>query len=156
MAKQLPEVLLSDEEEKALKCIVNKRTSSQGAVKRARIVLLANQSKSTKEIMRLLSVSKTTVVKWRRNFIHKRLDGLQDEPRPGRKPVYDQKVVAKVISKTLTSPTHMTHWSSREMAKLFNMGHMTVHRIWKSNDLKPVPRKNKEPTLFSKFYVDGS
>ena len=137
MAKQLPEVHLSAEEEDALNCIINKRTSSQGSVKRARIVLLANQMKSTDEIMRLLSVSKTTVVKWRRNFIQKRLDGLQDEHRPGRKPLYDQKVVAKVISKTLESPTHTTHWSSRDMAKLFDMGHMTVHRIWKTNDLKP-------------------
>ena len=137
MAKQLPEVHLSAEEEDALNCIINKRTSSQGSVKRARIVLLANQMKSTDEIMRLLSVSKTTVVKWRRNFIQKRLDGLQDEHRPGRKPLYDQKVVAKVISKTLESPTHTTHWSSRDMAKLFDMGHMTVHRIWKTNNLKP-------------------
>ena len=137
MAKQLPQVLLTEQEEKALKRIINKRTSSQGTVKRAQIVLLANQMKSTEAIMKLLSVSKTTVVKWRRNFIHKRLDGLRDEPRSGRKPVYDQKVVAKVISKTLESPQNMTHWSTREMAKHFGIGHMTVHRIWKNNDLKP-------------------
>lgn len=137
MAKQLPKVLLTEEEEKALKCIVNKRTTSQGMVKRARIVLLANQMKSTEEIMQLLAVSKTMVVKWRRNFIQKRLDGLRDEPRPGRKPVYDQVIVAQVISKTLENPKNMTHWSSREMAKQFGMGHMTVQRIWKNNDLKP-------------------
>ena len=137
MAKQLPKVLLTEEEKKALKCIINKRTSPQGTVKRARIVLSASQMKSTEEIMRLLSVSKTTVVKWRRNFIQKRLDGLSDEPRPGRKPVYDQKDIAKLISKTLESPKNMTHWSRREMAKLFGMGHMTVHRIWKNHDLKP-------------------
>ena len=137
MAKQLPQVLLTKEEEKALKRIINKRNSSQGTVKRAQIVILANQMKSTEEIMKLLSVSKTTVVKWRRNFIHKRLDGLRDEPRSGRKPVYGQKVVAKVISKTLESPQNMTHWSTREMAKHFGIGHMTVHRIWKNNDLKP-------------------
>lgn len=137
MAKQLPKVILTEEEEKDLKCIINKRTTSQGVVKRARIVLLANQMKSTEEIMKQLSVSKTMVVKWRRNFIQKRLDGLRDEPRPGRKPVYDQDVIAKVISKTLESPKHMTHWSSREMAKQFGMGHMTVQRIWKNNDLKP-------------------
>ena len=43
MAKQLPKVILTEEEKRDLNCIINKRTSSQGSVKRARIVLLANQ-----------------------------------------------------------------------------------------------------------------
>ncbi len=124
-------------EKEALNRIIRKRTSPQGLVKRARIVLLADQKKSTEEIMQSLSVSKMTVVKWRRKFIEKRLDGLQDAPRSGRKPIYDQEVVTKVISKTLEYPENMTHWSTREMAKVFGMGHMTVHRIWKRNSLKP-------------------
>lgn len=137
MAKPLPLVNLTDEEKKTLNGIINKRTSPQGIVRRARIVLLADEMKSTDEIMQLLSVSRTTVVKWRRNFIKKRIDGLKDEPRSGRKPVYDQNVVAKLISKTLEAPENMTHWSTREMAKVFGMGHTTVHRIWKKNALKP-------------------
>lgn len=137
MAKPLPNISLTKTEKKELKRIINKRTSPQGLVKRARIVLLADQKKSTQEIMESLSVSKMTVVKWRRKFIEKRLDGLQDAPRSGRKPLYDQEVVTKVISKTLEYPENMTHWSIREMAKVFGMGHMTVHRIWKKNNLKP-------------------
>jgi transposase/transposase-like protein len=137
MAKPLPNVSLTTVEEEALNRIINKRTSPQGLATRARIVLLAHQKKSTEEIMQSLSVSKMTVVKWRRKFIEKRLDGLQDAPRSGRKPIYDQEVVTKVISKTLEAPENMTHWSTREMAKVFGMGHMTVHRIWKKNRLKP-------------------
>ena len=137
MAKPLPRIDLTEEERLALNRIINKTTSPQGIVKRARIVLLADQMKSTDEIMQLLSVSRTAVVKWRRKFIEKRIDGLQDEPRSGRKPVYNQEAVTKLISRTLQQPEHMTHWSTREMAKEFGMGHMTVHRIWKKNDLKP-------------------
>jgi len=137
MAKPLPSINLTKAEKKALNCIINKRTSPQGLVTRANIVLLANEMKSTDEIMKTLSVSRTTVVKWRRKFLKNRLDGLQDAPRPGRKPLYDQEAVAKLISKTLEPPEHATQWSTRQMAKEFAMGHMTVHRIWKRNDLKP-------------------
>jgi len=137
MAKPLPTINLTQDEKAALKRIINKRTSPQGLVTRARIVLLADEFKSTDEIMKTLSVSRTTVVKWRRSFQNNRLNGLKDAQRTGRKPVYDQEVVAKIITKTLESPGHVTHWSTREMAKEFGMGHMTVHRIWKKNDLKP-------------------
>ncbi len=137
MAKPLPEINLTTEEKETLNKIINKRTSPQGIVKRARIVLLANQKKSTDEIMQVLSLSRETVVKWRRNFKEKRLKGLKDDPRSGRKPVYDEGVISKVITKTLEQPENMTHWSTREMANMFDISHMTVHRIWKKNDIKP-------------------
>jgi len=72
--------------------------------------LLANELKSTDEIMQPLSVSRGTVVKWRHNFIKNRLDALKDTPRSGRKPVYNQEVIAKLIAKTIEPPEHMTHW----------------------------------------------
>ena len=137
MAKPLPEIDLTKDEKIALNSIINKRISPQGLVTRANIVLLANDKNSTDHIMKILSVCRTTVVKWRRNFLKKRLDGLVDAPRPGRKPLYDQEVVTKLISKTIEPPAHGANWSTREMAKEFGIGHMTVHRIWKKNDLKP-------------------
>jgi len=137
MAKPLPKINLTKEEKDVLNRIIKKRTSPQGIAQRAQIVLLADQMKSTDEIMRTLSVSKTTVVKWRQNFAEKRIDGLKDAPRSGRKPFYAQATVAKLISKTLEAPEHITHWSTREMAKEIGMSHMTVHRIWEKNDLKP-------------------
>jgi hypothetical protein len=69
--------------------------------------------------------------------LKKRLDGLEDAPRPGRKTLYDQEVVAELISKTFEPSEHGSQWSTKEMAKEFAMGHMPVHRIWKRNDLKP-------------------
>lgn len=137
MAKPLPKIALTDLEKEELNRIINRRTTSQGLVKRACIVLLANEMKSTDEIMAILSASRNTVVKWRRKFAEKRLDGLKDSPRSGRRPVYDEKVVSRLIAATLTPPENITHWSTREMAKVFGMAHMTVHRVWKKNNLKP-------------------
>jgi putative transposase len=142
MAKPLPKILLTKEEKKALERIVNKNTSPQNMVARARIILLADQMKSTEEIVKLLSATKATVIKWRTRFMHQRLDGLSDVPRPGRTPVYDHSVTTHVISKTLQPPSAISHWSTREMAKVFNMGHMTVQRIWKKHDIKPHQVKN--------------
>ena len=67
----------------------------------------------------------------------KRLEGLKDNPRSGRKPIYDHEVVTKVISKTLEPRENITQWSTREMAKVFGMGHMTVQRSRKKHNLKP-------------------
>ena len=137
MAKPLPEMDVTNKEKETLNKIINKRTSPQGIVKRAHIVLLANQKKSTDEIMKELSVSRQTVIKWRRRFKDKRLEGLKDDPRSGRKPVYDEGVISKIIAKTLEQPESMTHWSTREMATMFAISHMTVQRIWKKNAIRP-------------------
>ena len=107
MAKPLPQVNLTDDEKETLNRIVIKRTSPQGLVRRAQIVLLANEMKSTDEISQLLSINRKTVILWRRKFIEKRIDGLKDEPRSGRKPIYKKNVVAKIISKTLEPPENM-------------------------------------------------
>ena len=63
MAKPLPKINLTEKEKNDLNRIIKKLTSPQGIVKRAHIVLLAYQMKSTDEIMQMLSVSRTTVVK---------------------------------------------------------------------------------------------
>ena len=109
MARPLPQINLTDNEKEALNRILIKRTSPQGLARRAQIVLLANDMKSTDEISQMLSVNRKTVILWRRKFIEKRLDGLKDEPRSGRKPIYKKNVVAKIISKTLEPPENMTH-----------------------------------------------
>jgi hypothetical protein len=68
--------------------------------------------------------------------LKKRLDGLEDTPRIGRKTQYDQEVVAELISMTFETPEHGSQWPTKEMAKEVAMSHMPVHRIWKRNDLK--------------------
>jgi Homeodomain-like domain len=72
-------------------------------------------------------------------FLADRLDGLTDEPRPGRPRLIGDERVEALIAKTLEeSPsTGDTHWSSRSMAATTGMSQSTVSRIWRAFGLKP-------------------
>src|SRR3954453_11469656 len=53
-------------------------------VQRARIVLYAAEGLHDTEIAARLDTTAGIVGKWRRRFLHDRLDGLKDKPRAGR------------------------------------------------------------------------
>jgi transposase len=51
---------------------------------RAKVVLLAAQGLSNKEIGQRLQLPRQIVSKWRKRFFEERLAGLQERPRRGR------------------------------------------------------------------------
>ena len=76
--------------------------------------------------------------KWRRRFVESRLDGLVDEPRPGRPASVTAEQVEDVVVATLEStPTNATHWSRAKMAERTGLSKSTIGRIWKAFELKP-------------------
>ena len=53
-----------------------------------------------------------------------RIEGLSDEPRPGRPRTLTDEQVAEVIERTLeTTPADATHWSIRSMARESGLSH---------------------------------
>ena len=76
-------IVLGDEERDELDQRVRRRKTSHGAARRARIVLLAADGLSNTAIAEKLGVSRRTVGLWRSRFAERRLEGLDDEPRPG-------------------------------------------------------------------------
>ena len=86
-----------------------------------------------------LGISRTTAGKWRSRFLEARLEGLSDEPRPGRPRTVTDEHVEKVITATLEQepPSGDTHWSTRSMARSAGMSQSAVSRIWRAFGLKP-------------------
>src|SRR6478672_10752318 len=129
--------LTSDEVEQ-LERWVRRRKSAQALALRSRIVLACATGLTNKEVAAQLGVSMPTVGKWRSRFVESRLDGLIDEPRPGRPPTITAEQVEDVVVTTLEStPDHATHWSRKKMAERSGLSKSTVGRIWKGFGLKP-------------------
>src|ERR1700676_4675301 len=108
-------------------------------VHRAQIIRKPAEGVFSKDIARLLRISRTTVQLWRQRFLALRLSGLEkDAPRPGRIPRISHRKVQAVIQATLhTTPPDATHWSARSMAQAQGLSKDTIHRIWKQHNLKP-------------------
>ena len=85
MPRNSPYTLLLDSKEKQLlEAITRKYTSPYRDVMRAKVVLLAAQGLSNKEIGKRLDLPRQIVSKWRKRFFDQRLAGLQEQPRRGR------------------------------------------------------------------------
>lgn len=72
--------------------ILEKRAAAHTApyweVVRARIVLLAAEGTSNKEIAARLDTTPQTACKWRKRFYEEGLGALEDRPRSGRPPLF--------------------------------------------------------------------
>jgi transposase len=135
---KLDPVVLSDEERSVLAGWARRRKTAQALALRSRIVLRCAEGGSIGEVAQDIGVSRNMVSKWRSRFVSKRLEGLADEPRPGRPRVIGDEQVEQVITKTLEeTPGQDTHWSTRSMAGAVGMSQSAVSRIWRAFGLKP-------------------
>src|SRR5215213_7243471 len=108
---------LTDEERLQLEAWTRRRTSAQALATRSRIVLAAAEGLKNTEIAERLGIDRSMAARWRARFAEHGLDGLTDEPRPGRPRTITDEQVDEVITKTLEStPKNATHWSTRSMA----------------------------------------
>jgi transposase len=148
---------LSDAERLQLEAWTRRRTSAQALAQRSRIVLLAAEGLKNTEIAERLAVNRAMVAKWRSRFAEHRLDGLTDEPRPGRPRTITDEQVDAVITKTLEStPKDATHWSTRSMAKEVGLTQTAVSRIWRAFGLQPhrqdTFKLSKDPLFVEKVH----
>jgi transposase len=129
---------LTTEERAKLETTIRSSKAPVRDVLRSRIVLLADQGKSNREIAVLLGIHRHSVALWRRRFSQKGLKGLEEQAGRGRKRLYETATVEDIIDSTLnTEPRNATHWSTRTLAKSVGVSHSTVHRIWSAHQIKP-------------------
>jgi len=149
---------LTDQERLQLEGWARRRTTAQALALRSRIVLaVADGDRSNTELAGELGVSRGMVAKWRSRFAEHRLDGLTDEPRPGRPRTISDDQVDAVITKTLeTTPKDATHWSTRSMATEVGLTQTAVSRIWRAFGLQPHRQDSfklsKDPLFVDKVH----
>jgi transposase len=131
-------VVLSEDERETLERWARRPKSAQALALRCRIVLAAAEDETNTGIADRLGCNPATVGKWRTRFVERRLDGLHDEPRPGKPRTIGDQEVERVIVKTLEeTPADATHWSTRSLAQATGMSQSAISRIWRAFGLKP-------------------
>ncbi len=132
------EIVLTVQEHEMLQRWARRAKSSQALAERCRIVLGCAAGKSNQEVAAELGITAQTVGKWRTRFARKRLEGLSDEPRPGRAPSILLDKVEEVLTTTLEQkPVNATHWSRTSMARRSGLSPSTIGRTWRKFELKP-------------------
>ena len=132
-------VELSEAQRKQLETWATRRTIPVRLAERAKMILLAAQGKTDKEIGADLGIWRGTVARWRGRFIADGVTGIErDETRPGRKPKISARKVKSIVALTTQQrPDNATHWSTRSMAAVAGVSEASVRRIWQAHGLKP-------------------
>jgi transposase len=131
-------VVLTAEERVQLEAWARRAKSANALAVRSRIVLAAADGLGNTAIAARLGIALSSARKWRSRFLAGRLDGLVDEPRPGRPRTVSDEQVEAVITRTLESaPADATHWSTRSLAAELGLSQSAVSRIWRAFGLAP-------------------
>ena len=135
---KLAPLTLSDEERRTLEGWTRRGKTAQALALRSRIVLACAEGGTNTAVAERVGVDRNTVATWRARFLRDRLDGLTDEPRPGRPRTITDEQVERVVVTTLEStPPDATHWSTRSLAAATGLSQTAVSRIWRAFGLKP-------------------
>ena len=151
------DVALSDDERSRLEAWSKRPRTAQALALRSRIVLGAADGLSNLEIAERERVSRPTVTKWRNRFAERRLEGLLDEPRPGRPRTITDEQVERIVTTTLEStPKDATHWSTRSLAAHLGVSQDAVWRTWQAFSLQPHRQQkfklSTDPQFIEKVY----
>jgi len=111
-------VKLEEDERKQLLALTSKGEVGARKMKRAQILLKADEGWKDKDIMTALDTSRPTVERIRKRFVVGGLDkALNDDPRPGGKRKVDGRVEAHLIAVACSdAPEGHAHWSLRLLA----------------------------------------
>jgi transposase len=129
---------LSSEDRAVLTGMLRATTISAGLARRARVVLALADGDSYATIAARHGVTDAYIARWKKRVVESGLPALGDLPRSGRPDRLDPRVEAGILAKTQEAPPPpLTHWSTRRLAKVVGVSHVTVQRVWQRAGLQP-------------------
>jgi transposase len=140
---RLPPLVLRPGDREELERRVRSNTVEARDGERARLVLMAAEGASNRDIGATVGMHYNQVAVWRRRYAEFGLSGLEDGDRSGRPPVYGHDEVLLLV-KTVTEPPpdEATRWTMDAIARRLNqcgvpISASQVWRICRGLDLKP-------------------
>ena len=130
MVPEAREVRLKPKIRKMLEARCRAPTTAQCDVKRARIVLLAAEGRSTRSIAEEVGVQPRIVSNWRARFADHGLGGLENRPRAGKKPIYGPATNKRILALLDTPPQKgYARWTGPLLAKALQ--DVDVQYVWR-------------------------
>ena len=130
---------LSDAERIQLLDWSRSRTLPHRLVVRSRIILLASDGLTIRQVATRLHISPTTVLLWCRRFSRDGTGALtRDRPRGGRQPGRSATRVTTVLRAMRERGAQQPPWTTRTLAKSVGLSAATVWRIWKQCHVGPT------------------
>ena len=132
------ELALSPDDRRIVASMLRSTTVGAGLVRRARVILALADGQSYATIGATHGVTDKCIAQWKRRVVEGCILALGDRPRSGRPDRLEPRVEAKILATTHEPPpAPLTHWTTRRMAALIGVSHVTVARVWQRAGLKP-------------------
>ena len=125
-------------EEETLRMWTRAGTTEQRLARRAKVILCCVEGLPIRAVGEQCGLSQISVFKWKKRFLERRLDGLADEPRPGRPAHITAAQRLSVVDLATGKPLQgKTSWSVRDLAQASGLSATTVHRILSAGKFRP-------------------
>ena len=131
-------VELAPDERETLEGFARSQKGRADVARRARAILMLANGASYSEIEAALGWSSATTAKWKQRFTERRLAGLWGQHQGSQPWVLTPALEARILSRTRTKPSDgSTQWSTRSLARVRNVSHTMVARVWQRAGLQP-------------------
>ena len=118
-------IALTEEERSLLRKISRKQTEKNSIVRRAIIILRADEGARYQDIAKELGINEQSVTIWIKRWLERKTDPaeerLNDLPRPGTPDTFTPEQWCRIVALACESPSQyglpITDWTNRELAK---------------------------------------
>lgn len=130
MPQPVLRIVLTHQERETLAAWTRASAGEYRMVERSRVILLAADGQSAREIARRLKTRVARVSKWRQRFCQDRLAGLEDAPRPGKPRTYDEKTEKRILALLDSDPPEgYSQWNGHLLAD--KLGDVSDDQVWR-------------------------